>query len=162
MDVPKDIEEKLKGKDLNRTPVAKPHQEAQKQKSVSEGPVDKLIDLGYNPTRDKIREVTVIDRIQGRLFPLIDLTLMGRTHILQVAEYRMDPEAYGLAHPEEQRPVQPNLLEEYLYRVSQWQKSVQGMNLKSLNDAIITEMETKAVEDEDTYGGNRDAWADKD
>lgn len=123
---------------------------------VSQGPVDKAIDLAFNPTREKLREVTIIDRIQGRLFPLLDVVNRGCQYVLEVALYRKDPVAYAQEYGKD-RPIQPNLLDEMMYRTAQWQKSIQGVNLGKITDLALAEMETRSEDDED-FGGDRDSW----
>ncbi len=123
--------------------------------SVSAGPVDKVIELAFNPSREKIREVTIIDRIQGRLFPMIDMIITGRDYILEVAYYRQDAEAYQKLF-KKPRPVSPNLLEEFLFRTAQWQKSVQGKNLERATDIALAETEIRGADDGDL--NSTDAW----
>lgn len=123
--------------------------------SVSAGPIDKVIELAFNPSRDKIREVTIIDRMQGRLFPLLDMINTGRQYILEVASYRQDREEYKRAFGK-LRPIPPNLLDEYMFRTAQWQKSVAGKNLERATDIALAETEARAEEEEREPIG--DAW----
>ena len=114
---------------------------------VSAGAVDKVIDLAFNPTRDKIREVTVIDRIQGRLFPQLDMINLGRAYVLEIALYRQDKERYAREFDRD-RPTPPNLLEEFIFRTAQWSKSIAGKNLERAIDIALAETEAKAGEEE--------------
>lgn len=127
--------------------------------AVSAGAVDRVIDLAFNASREKIREVTVIDRIQGRLFPLLDVINLGRQYILEIALYRQDKEEYKKVF-KQPRPVSPNLLDELLFRTAQWQKSVAGKNLERAIDIALAETENKAGEEDSSYGG-RDPWGDR-
>lgn len=113
-------------------------------------PIDKVIDLAFNPSRDKIREVTIIDRIQGRLFPLLDMINKGRNYILEVALYRQDAEEYKKKYGQPM-PIPPNLLDEYIFRTAQWQKSVGGKNLERATDIALAETEVKGAEDDDIF-----------
>lgn len=115
---------------------------------VSAGPIDKVIDLAFNPSRDKIREVTSIDRIQGRLLPQLDIIDLMWQHITEIATFRQDADEYERTF-KRKHPVPPNLIEEFTYRTAQWQKSVQGMNLKSAIDLALAETETKAASEEE-------------
>ena len=124
---------------------------------VTSGPVDKAIDLAFNPTRDKLREVTIIDRVQGRLFPLLDTINVLWTDVLEVAEYRLNPDAYRKAHPLKPKPMAPNLIDEFMFRTAQWQKSVQGTNLTKITDIALAETETRA-NDDGGIGGSADLW----
>ena len=117
--------------------------------SVTAGPIDKVIDLAFNPTRDKIREVTVIDRMQGRLLPQLDMLNHLMSYVLEVAEYREDAERYMEKYDRE-TPIQPELVKEYMYRLAQWQKSVQGKNLERATDIALAETEAQR-EREETY-----------
>ena len=50
--------------------------------------------------------------------------------------------------------TQPNILDDYLYHVAQWQKSVQGMNLGRITEIALAEKEAEAEEnniDPDKY-----------
>lgn len=130
--------------------------EVQKQESVSAGAVEKALDLAFNPTKEKIREVTIIDRVQGRLFPLLDVINAGRQHILEIALYRQDADEYKKAF-KKVRPILPNLLEEFMYRTAQWQKSVLGTNLTKITDIALAETESRIATEEDKFGG-ADVW----
>ncbi len=123
--------------------------------SVSAGPVDKVIELAFNPSRDKIREVTVVDRIQGRLFPQLDMINAGRAYVLEIALYRQDKEAYKEEFGRE-RPIPPNLLDEFIFRTAQWSKSIAGKNLERAIDIALAETEAKAGEEE--YGKAADDY----
>ncbi|KKM45876.1 hypothetical protein LCGC14_1560230, partial [marine sediment metagenome] len=54
-------------------------------------------------------------------------------------------------------PVLPDVLDEYLYRVAQWQKSVNGKNMEKAVDIALAEIETRS--DEDSPVGE-DPWKD--
>lgn len=128
--------------------------------AVSAGSVEKALDLAFNPTREKIREVTIIDRIQGRLFPLLDIINTGRQYCLEVAIYRQNPDEYKKLF-KKRRPILPNLLDDFMYRTAQWQKSVQGTNLTKITDIALAETETRANEEGEGSGGV-DMWGKDD
>lgn len=119
-------------------------------------PVDKVIDLAFNPSREKLREVTIIDRMQGRLFPLLDMVNAGQQYILEIAIYREDAKAYEKQFGKPV-PESPNLLDEFLFRTAQWQKSVQGKNLERATDIALAEVEGRDNEG-DPFSG--DTWKD--
>ncbi len=121
---------------------------------VSAGPVDRLMELAFNPSREKIREVTIVDRIQGRLFPLMDMVNLLRKHCLEIALYRQDSIVYKKIFKRDM-PIQPDPLDELLFRTAQWQKSVAGKNLERATDIALAETEIRAAEDEPVSG---DAW----
>lgn len=119
---------------------------------VSAGAVDKAIDLAFNPTRDKIREVTIIDRIQGRMFPQLDMINHMRHFVIEIAQFRQNPEKYRELY-EKEMPESPDPLDEFLYRTAQWQKSVAGKNLEKITDIALAEKEAEAGEEEDMLHG---------
>lgn len=153
--------DKLKNLKLERESkgVSKEKDKEEKAKAVSAGAVDKAIDLAFNPTRDKIREVTIIDRTQARLFPLIDLVNAGQQYILEIATYRQNRVAYQAAF-ERDRPLPPNFLDELLYRIAQWQKSKEGVNLTRITDIALAETEVRGAED-DPFATTRDPYEDR-
>ncbi len=124
--------------------------------AVSAGPVDKVIELAFNPTREKIREVTVIDRMQGRYFPQLDMINMMRHYLLEIAYYRQDANNYAKIF-KKRIPMSPDALEEYLFRTAQWQKSVAGKNLERATDIALAETEARG-DDGGDIGGASDAW----
>ncbi len=124
---------------------------------VTAGTIDRVVDLAFNPTREKIREMTVIDRIQGRLLPQLDIIDLVWQYIIEVAIYRQNNVEYKRLY-ERDEPVPPSLLGEFTYRTAQWQKSIQGMNLKSGIDMALAEIETRG--DEGGEGLGADAWKD--
>lgn len=151
-DRPKIDKSKLK----RSKPQTDEEEEYIEDKSVSAGPVDKVIELAFNPTRDKIREVTIIDRVQGRLFPLLDTINYMRAYCIEVAIYRMSPTEYKKIYRKD-RPSPPQPLDEFMYRTAQWSKSVAGRNLEKATDIALAETEIKGSEDED-FGRAGDAW----
>ncbi len=153
-----DRESKIKQTNLRRKRV-EPDEDTLPSSSppVSAGAVEKALDLAFNPSREKLREVTIIDRVQGRLFPLIDVINTGRQYCLEVAVYRQNADEYSRVF-KKKRPISPNLLDEFLYRTAQWQKSVQGANLTKITDIALAETETRSGEEGEGYGGAADAW----
>lgn len=145
---------------LKRKPKA---QEAEEDKAESSqgvsGAVGKAIDLAFNPTREKIREVTIINTIQGRLFPLLDIINEGRQYIMEIALYRENKDAYKALFNKKGTPIMPNLLDEFMYRTAQWQKSVQGTNLTKITDIALAETEVRSGE-EDEFAPKSDPWKD--
>lgn len=127
--------------------------------SVSAGPIDKVIELAFNPSRDKIREVTIIDRVQGRLFPQMDMINYMRHYVLEIAHFRQDPDEYKREFGKTQ-PVPPEPLDEFMYRTAQWAKSVAGKNLEKATDIALAETEVKGGEGEEGIGSGADPWKD--
>jgi len=122
---------------------------------VSAGPIDKVIELAFNPSKDKIREVTIIDRMQGKLLPQLDLVALQWDAVIEIAVYRRNSLEYKKVF-ERERPVHPDLLGEFMYRTAQWQKSVEGKNLERLTDLALAETEARAGEDEGFSSNNWD------
>lgn len=127
--------------------------------SVSAGPVDKVIELAFNPSREKLREVTIIDRMQGRTFPLIDTMSSLFLDCIKVAAYRQSPTGYQAVFEEDQPPPLFDIMGEYLYRTAQWQKSIAGKNLERATDIALAETE-KETGEEDQYGATGRGYED--
>jgi len=124
--------------------------------SVSAGPVDRVIELAFNPSRDKIPEVTIIDRLQGRLLPQLTLIAQQWQYSIEIAYYRQDSSKYeSLFH--KSVPIPPNPIEEYMYSLAQWQKSIGGKNLERATDIALAETERQG-DDEGGEGAGGDAW----
>ena len=111
-----------------------------------------VVDLAYNPSRDKLREFTIIDSTQARLLPLLDTVNHMFQYVLEVAQYRYDPEAYRQMFADEGKeyPEQPDCIEHLIHRTAQWQKSRGGKNLEGITQLAITEKENEA---QDAGGG---------
>ena len=128
---------------------------------VSAGPVDRVIDLAFTPSREKLREVTIIDRMQGRTFPLIDTMSSLFLDCVKIAAYRQSPETYPQVFEEDHPPVVFNTMQEYLLYTAQWQKSIAGKNLERATDIALAETEKETGEDEgDQYGGGDRGYGD--
>ncbi len=127
---------------------------------VSQGPVEKAMDLAFNATREKLREVTIIDKTQARLFPILDVVNMLWGGAIEVAMYRENKESYAKAFAKLGR-TKPNEImipgDELLYRTAQWQKSTNGQNLTKITDIALAETETRNNDDSDLSGAS-DAW----
>lgn len=144
---------KLNPESLHRN---KPREETKKPPEppgVSQGPVDKVVEYAFNPTQEKIREVTVIDRIQGRLLPQLDVMNQTWQHFIEIATYRQDADLYFTLYGKE-KPEPPNLMETFTYRTAQWQKSIGGKNMQSAVDIALAETEAKGGELEEPVSGH--------
>jgi hypothetical protein len=127
---------------------------------VSQGAVDKALDLAFNPTREKLREVTIIDKTQARLFPILDVINMLWSGAIEVALYRENKELYAKMFKKFGR-IKPSEItipgDELLFRTAQWQKSTGGANLTKITDIALAETETRSNDDADLSGAS-DAW----
>ena len=151
---------KINAEKLKRNkPVEEKGEEVEKAVAVSAGAIDKVIDYAFNPTREKIREMTIIDRLQARLLPQLDLISLQWQYTIEIALYRQDSNEYGRIYKRKQ-PIPPNLLEEYMYRVAQWQKSREGKNLDRAIDLALAETEARAGEDDEFGKGADDYYKD--
>jgi len=150
--------------DVKRKSKAKTEEEEipEEPKPVSAGAVDKIVDYVFNPTREKIREVTSVDRIQARLLPQLDVVELMWKYVIDIAEYRKNVTTYCIKNAEDaehfaslckekkkKQPVSINIIDEFVYRTAQWQKSIGGMNLKSAIDLALAETETRANDEGD-------------
>jgi hypothetical protein len=139
-----------------RVAVAEEELRRMKEKgAVSAGAVDKVIDLAFNPSWDKLREVTIIDRMQGRTFPLIDTMNSLFLDCVKIAAYRESPGTYEDVFEEEHPPIVFDIMGEYLHRSAQWQKSIAGKNLERATDIALAETEKGTEEEENQYGADR-------
>ena len=133
---------------IDRTKVGnlkrdKPKEEPKKEeenKSVTQGAIEKITDYMFNPSKDKIREVTSIDRLQARWLPQLDVNNEVWAYLLKIAAYNSDYEAYCEEYKEEY-PTPPNVYDIFTYRTAQWQKSVAAMNLKAGMELALAEKE---------------------
>jgi len=130
-------------------------EEETKKVEVSAGAIERIIDLAFNPSREKIREVTSVDRMQARLLPQLDIIDTMWQYAIEVAAYRQDTVLYRQSY-KRKRPSLPSLIEDFIYRTAQWQKSIQGMNLKSAIDLALAETETRTEEGEALGGFDED------
>lgn len=121
-------------------------------REVTAGPVNRIIDLTLNPTRDKMREVTIIDRLQGRLFPIMDTINSLYRDCIEVATYRKSVTLYQKQY-RKAMPEQIDVIDELMFRTAQWQKSVQGKNLERAMDLALAETETRTGDEGDAFGG---------
>lgn len=141
--------------DPSRLRRSKPREEPEDSLTpapVSAGPIDKVIELAFNPTREKIREVTVVDRLQGRMFPQLDMVNTLMRYCIEIAVFRQDADQYEKGF-KRKRPIPPDCTDDLLYRTAQWQKSVSGKNLDRATDIALAETENRA-EDDDMSGQN--------
>jgi hypothetical protein len=121
--------------------------------SVTAGAIEKIVDIALNPSRDKAREFTVIDRMQGRLLPQLDLIDLVWQYAIEIAAYRQDASEYEEVY-NKKKPIPPNLIDEFTYRTAQWQKSIGGQNLKSAIDLALAETEARTGEEGDFSGAD--------
>jgi len=135
--------DEAKVKKIRRAEKAEEDIKKDEAPAVSAGRIDKLLDLLYNPSRDAIRGVTIIDRLQGRLFPQLDMVSLGRRYVLEIAAYRQNKEIYKKVFKQD-RPVPPDLIDELQYRTAQWGRSVAGKSFERGIDISLAEMEGKA------------------
>lgn len=147
-----EVKKKLEKLALKRNRPDKPEIEDFGPAPVSAGPVDKVVEYMFNPTHEKIREVTVIDRLQGRLFPLMDVSNSLFMNCIEIATYRQSRDLFVeiFKRPE---PEALNPLEHLMYRTAQWQKSVNGHNLDKGIDIALAEVETRSGEEEEPVAG---------
>jgi len=125
-------------------------------KPVSDSPIGKAMDYAFNPTREKIREVTIIDKHQARLLPTLDVLNLAWLEVIEIASFRQDSVEYARIF-EKKKPVPSNLIDEFMYRTAQWQKSEKGENLMKIVDIALAETESKVGEEEELLG-HPDAW----
>ena len=141
--------------DMKRSKSGKPDPDVDEEIKVSAGAIDKVIDYAFNPSREKIREMTIIDRMQARLLPQLDLISLQWQYTIEIAIYRQDSNEYEKLY-KKKKPTPPNLIDEYMYRVAQWQKSREGKNLERAIDLALAETEARAGDDD--FEGKADKY----
>jgi hypothetical protein len=165
------VQEKIRPEDPRETVVPKidpsrlrrkkPEQDddtpPEKPKPVSAGTVDKSLDLAFNPSDEMLPSVTIIDRTQGRLFPVIEIINIAWSDVMEVAYYRQNKDEYRkmFGRP---KPVSLNWLSKLLHHTAMWQKSVGGTNLTKITDIALADIETRSGDDGDNSYGGTDAW----
>ena len=128
--------EKLKRRKAEETEENPPEE----QKEVSGGPIDRVVDFAFNPSREKIREVTIVDRYQGKFLPMLDIIDDVWQYSIEIAAYRQDNVEYEKQF-HRKRPIPPTVLQNFIYRTAQWQKSIAGKNLERAIDIALAEKE---------------------
>ena len=118
-------------------------------------PMEKIAEYALNPTREKIREVTVIDKLQARIFPILDVCNYMMANLIEVATFRESPDNYKVVYLQN-KPKPINASDEYLYRIAQWNKSIGGKTFMEAMGLAVIEKEN--TNDEDNFGGNADVW----
>src|SRR4030043_641351 len=96
--------------DLRRSQKAKSTEPEEEKVSKVSDAVGKIIDLVGNPSREKIREVTSIDRVQGRLLPQLDIIDMMWRYLIEIASFRQDADEYEKVF-KKKRPVPPSIID---------------------------------------------------
>ena len=133
-----------------------PTEPKEEPKSVSAGPVERIVELALNPSRVTELGFTVLDHNQARLLPQLGIQGLMWDNCVEVAMFRQDADEYFKVH-KRKRPIYPNLIDEFTHLTALCQKSYKGENLKSAIELAMAETEAKAGE-EDMLGGNKDYW----
>ena len=144
--------DKSKIKDVKRKREVIEEVVEEEPKPVTQGSIDKVLDYAFNPSREKIREMTNIDRIQARWLPQLDVANDMWDYLDQIALYNYDPKEFEVLY-KRKYPLAPNIIELFTYRTAQWQKSVAGSNLKAAIDLALSEQENKPGEYDDNGTG---------
>ncbi len=142
----------------------------QKGTNVSLGGVDKVIDLLGNPTRDKLRETTYINRYQASLFPLLDTLNRAWDYVIAQSWYIANKAEYKKRYPElaaaakkvrgkSEEPLPPDLADELLVRISQWNRSIAGRTVEKMSDLALAQIESQMQDD--NYADKADSWGEK-
>lgn len=114
-----------------------------------------IADTLLNTSRDRAKEFTYITRYQAILFPLLDTVIVGKNHIIAIAEY-MEGKAQGLSEAKlkalyKKASEIPDLAEQLLYSTTQWNKSIGGAHIKRSFDLAETDLTNK--DEPDLMGG---------
>jgi hypothetical protein len=111
-----------------------------------EGSTAKLVEYTFNASDDKLREVTIISREQGKLLPQLDIVNSMLHYVIEIAQFRQSPVIYDKLYGRK-RPVCPDIFSDFIHRTAQWQKSVNGVNLHEAVNIALAEVESRQPED---------------
>ena len=119
-------------------------EEKEKNKSVSGQISGILIDPG-----DKLKQFTTITRFQAEIFPLFDVIIAGRRHIIDIAAYNQNPIAYkkdikklDKDHPG--IPIVPDFGSILVTSIAEWQRSLGKENFANkLSDLALADIESQ-------------------
>jgi|TARA_Y100000310_G_scaffold76443_1_gene72923 hypothetical protein len=109
----------------------------EEENSTTAGNIGRVIDYAFNPSKDKIREMTNISRLQAAAFPLLDVKTDGLKHCLAIAAYNVG-EINKI-------PIMPDLSDTFVHRTAQWQKSIKGSNLEKAVQLAMAEIESEGM-----------------
>ena len=115
----------------------------------------KVVDYLYDADDERFREVTIIDRLQARLLPQLDIQDDSWQYVMEIAAYRKDSVAYETVYGRPQ-PIHPNLIGIFKKRTAQWAKSRDGKGIERAVDIALAETETRDREEEGY--DDKDAW----
>lgn len=127
--------------------------ENEEQKTTA-GAIERLVDYAFNPSDEKLREMTVINRMEGMLLPIVDILGTERQNILDIVSYRYDPTAFEKI-ARKKYPESPDLVALFVKRKAQWNKSIEGRNLKEAINVTLADIEVRSGE-EDMFGNEPD------
>ena len=145
------IKKTLKRADRDARELIKP-KKAEEDRNLAAGDIKSLLAAVYNPPRESIRGFTIVDRIQGRLLPQLDVLSLMWDYVEDIAAYRFDWRKYEENHPDSLIPKVPNLIEEFTYKTALWQRSVGGKAMERGIDLSLAEIESGGNEEQDYYG----------
>lgn len=120
---------------------------------AADGSTAKLVEYMFNASKDKLREVTIISREQGKLLPQLDIVNGMLHYVVEIAQFRQNQAVYYKLY-KRARPLCPDVFDDFIHRTAQWQKSVNGVNLHEGVNIALAEVESRQQENDFYPGGD--------
>jgi len=121
-------------------------------KPITEGPVDKIVEVLVNPSPEKMLEVTDLDRNQVSLIPQVLVTEDLWDYMEQVVMFRSDKTYYEKIYSRKY-PETPDTSGRFVQLLARCRRSLNGKTQKALEDLALADLETRHDnEDMDSLG----------
>lgn len=140
----KDIDPQLLRRSRPQEEEADEHEEDEK---LTKGTVTKIVDIVLSPSDRTIRSFTNIDPVLAKLLPVLDIIDEAWDNCIAIAAYRYDSSKH-------KRPEEPKLIKTFTTSLAMWRRSINGKAFNSSMNLALAETETRAGEDDQTYGFN--------
>lgn len=124
---------------------------------VSAGPIDKVVDMVFNASREKELEFTNLDRNQVRLIPQLVIEDLMWDYCEGIMWWRYDRDKYEQIYKTDTPPTTGNLIKEFVHLTAQCNKSLEGKNMQSAIDVTLADIEREAYSEKDPF---RENWDD--
>lgn len=124
----------------------------EKPTPVSAGAVDRIVDVLINPTPEKILEFTDFDRNQVTLIPQLGIIDNVWEYYVELATFRENEATYKVKY-EKSYPVIGNMMKRFVFLLAQCRRSLGGKTQKALEDLALADLESRAMEDKEGFGG---------
>jgi len=150
-DVLKDkVASMAKGREAKRK-ADEADKEANKELSVSAGPVDKIVDVLINPAPHMILGFTDFDRNQVALIPQLGIIDDVWEHCIEIVAHNENPTQYEEKY-KKVYPVLENPIKRFVYLLAQCRRSLGGKTQKALEDLALADLESRNIEGKESFG----------